>query len=67
MEGKDGGEIVEVPYVESYDDEHDIKEGEISNAKLNDIYLAYVQSTLTLADTVNWLKDVVRVAPCSVG
>ena len=67
MEGKDGGDIVEVPYVEAYDDEHDIKEGEISNAKLNDIYLAYVQSTLTLADTVNWLKDVVRVAPCSVG
>lgn len=67
MEGKDGGDIVEVPYVEAYDDEHDIEEGEISNAKLNDIYLAYIQSTLTLADTVNWLKDVVRVAPCSVG
>ena len=57
----------EVQYEGFYEEDKNICEKDISNEKLQNIYLSYVQSHLTPRETMRWLLDILLTAPAAMG
>lgn len=57
----------EVQYEGFYEEDKNIGEKDISNEKLQNIYLSYVQSHLTPRETMRWLLDILLTGPAAMG
>lgn len=57
----------EVQYEGFYEEDKNICEKDISNEKLQNIYLSYVQSHLTPRETMRWLLDILLTGPAAMG
>lgn len=57
----------EVQYEGLYEDGKNIGEEDISNEKLQNIYLSYIQSHLTPSETMRWLLDILLTGPAAMG
>lgn len=57
----------EVQYEGFYKEDKNIGEKDISNEKLQNIYLSYVQSHLTPRETMRWLLDILLTGPAAMG
>nr|DAW13088.1 MAG TPA: Protein of unknown function (DUF1273) [Bacteriophage sp.] len=57
----------EVQYEGFYEEGKNIGEKDISNEKLQNIYLSYVQSHLTPRETMRWLLDILLTGPAAMG
>lgn len=57
----------EVQYEGFYQEGVNIGEDDISNERLQNIYLSYVQSHLTPRETMRWLLDILLTGPAAMG
>lgn len=57
----------EVQYEGFYEEGVNIGEDDISNERLQNIYLSYVQSHLTPRETMRWLLDILLTGPAAMG
>lgn len=57
----------EVQYEGFYEEDKSIGEKDISNERLQNIYLSYVQSHLTPRETMRWLLDILLTGPAAMG
>lgn len=57
----------EVQYEGFYEEDKNIGEDDISNERLQNIYLSYVQSHLTPRETMRWLLDILLTGPAAMG
>lgn len=57
----------EVQYDSFYEEGKNIGEEDISNEKLQNIYLSYIQSHLTSSETMRWLLDILLTGPAAMG
>lgn len=57
----------EVQYDGFYEEGNNIGEEDISNEKLQNIYLSYIQSHLTHRETMRWLLDILLTGPAAMG
>lgn len=57
----------EVQYDGFYEEGKNIGEEDISNEKLQNIYLSYIQSHLTFSETMRWLLDILLTGPAAMG
>lgn len=57
----------EIQYEGFYQEGLNIGEDDISNERLQNIYLSYVQSHLTPRETMRWLLDILLTGPAAMG
>ena len=57
----------EIQYEGFYQEGVNIGEDDISNERLQNIYLSYVQSHLTPRETMRWLLDILLTGPAAMG
>lgn len=57
----------EIQYEDFYQEGVNIGEDDISNERLQNIYLSYVQSHLTPRETMKWLLDILLTGPAAMG
>ena len=57
----------EVQYDGFYEEGNNIGEEDISNERLQNIYLSYIQSHLTSRETMRWLLDILLTGPAAMG
>lgn len=57
----------EVQYDGFYEEGKNIGEEDISNERLQNIYLSYIQSHLTSSETMRWLLDILLTGPAAMG